>query len=55
MILMGDMNAKIGSDNTDRECVMGRHGLGVINDNGELFAEFCGNHDLVNRGHLFAQ
>ena len=33
-ILMGDFNAKIGSDNIGYEEVMGQHGLGVINDNG---------------------
>ena len=52
-ILMGDFNAKIGSDNTDYERVMGRHGLGEMSENGELFAEFCGNNDLVIGGSLF--
>ena len=26
-IVMGDMNAKVGADNTGREEVMGRHGV----------------------------
>ena len=30
---MGDINAKTGSDNTDRERAMGREGCGIINDN----------------------
>ena len=54
VILMGDMNAKTGSDNTNRERIMGRHGLGAMNENGELCAEFCGNHDLVIGGSTFA-
>ena len=35
VIVMGDMNAKVGEDNLDMEGVMGKHGLGNINDNGE--------------------
>lgn len=31
-ILMGDLNAKIGQDNTRYEEVMGRHGLGEMRD-----------------------
>lgn len=52
-ILMGDYNAKIGCMNTDRERIMGRHGLGERNENGELFTEFCGNNDLIIGGSLF--
>ena len=46
-ILMGDPNAKVGSDNTDNELTMGRHGVGEQNENGELFSEFCMFNDLV--------
>ncbi|CAG5124343.1 unnamed protein product [Candidula unifasciata] len=47
-MLMGDLNAKIGSDNTGYEEIMGRHGLGVMNENGELFTHFCaGNQDVM--------
>ena len=35
-ILMGNFNAKIGSDNSGYEVVMGRQGLGKMNENGEL-------------------
>ena len=34
--IMGDVNAKIGADNRAYEPVMGRHGLGTMNENGEL-------------------
>lgn len=34
-LLMGDMNVKIGEDNIGYEEVMGRHGLGEINNSGE--------------------
>ncbi|XP_055634032.1 craniofacial development protein 2-like [Toxorhynchites rutilus septentrionalis] len=46
-IHLGDFNAKIGSDNEGLERVMGRHGLGQMSENGELFAEFCGNNNMV--------
>ncbi|KAJ3612934.1 hypothetical protein NHX12_019191 [Muraenolepis orangiensis] len=47
MILMGDMNAKIGGNNNGFEPVMGREGLGTMNANGERFAEACADNNLV--------
>ena len=32
VIVMGDLNAKVGHDNKDMEGIMGKHGLGNIND-----------------------
>ncbi|XP_062557571.1 craniofacial development protein 2-like [Armigeres subalbatus] len=52
-IYMGNFNAKIGSDNTDYESVIGRHGLGEMSENGELLAEFCGNNDMVIEDRSF--
>ena len=52
-ILMGDMNAKIGSCNIGYEEVMGTHGLGDMNNNGERFADLCAEHELVIGGSLF--
>ncbi|CAH8439139.1 unnamed protein product [Heterobilharzia americana] len=46
-ILMGEMNAKLGADNTGREPIMGREVLSEMNENGELFADFCAFNDLV--------
>ena len=37
LIMMGDFNAKIGKDNTGKDLVMGKVGLGEMNENGELF------------------
>ncbi|CAG4959526.1 unnamed protein product [Colias eurytheme] len=53
VIVMGDLNAKVGSHNLNCEKHMGKHGLGTRNDNGERFVEFCQNHDLVIGGTLF--
>ena len=52
-ILMGDLNAKVGSDNTNSELIMGSHGTGEQNENGELFTEFCTFNDLVIGGTIF--
>ena len=38
LIIMGDVNAKGGADNTGREDHMAKNGIGTMNENGELFA-----------------
>nr|KAG5698764.1 hypothetical protein BaRGS_032183 [Batillaria attramentaria] len=52
-ILMGDFNAKIGSDNTGYEDTIRTHGLGQMNENGERFADFCALNQLVIGGSIF--
>ena len=52
-ILMGDFNAKIGSDNIGYQGVMGRHGLGTMNDNGERLADLYALNKLVLGGSVF--
>nr|KAG5697993.1 hypothetical protein BaRGS_005811 [Batillaria attramentaria] len=52
-ILMGDFNAKIGSNNTGYEDTMGTHGLGQMNEDGERFADFCALNQLVIGGSIF--
>ena len=54
VIVMGDLNAKVGTDNTDRELIMGKNGVGNINENGELFADFCAFNDLIIGGTVFS-
>ena len=53
LLILGDLNAKVGSDNTGREHVMGKHGIGTINDNGERLADFCEENNLLIGGTLF--
>ena len=50
---MGDLNAKVGNDNTGYEEVMGSHGLGTMNDNGERFANLCAANNFVIGGTTF--
>ena len=52
-ILMGDFNAKIGMDNTGYEDIMGTHGLGQMNENGERFADLCALNQLVIGSSIF--
>ena len=53
LVIMGDLNAKVGSDNTDAEYVMGRHGCGVKNENGERAIDLCLCNKLVIGGTIF--
>ncbi|RUS72691.1 hypothetical protein EGW08_019547 [Elysia chlorotica] len=50
---MGDLNAKVGSNNTNYERAMGREGCGSINDNGERLLETCTTYNYVIGGTLF--
>ena len=52
-IIMGDANAKVGEDPKGYERIMGRHGIGVMNENGERFADFCSNNKLTIGGTIF--
>ncbi|VDO57861.1 unnamed protein product [Schistosoma margrebowiei] len=52
-ILMGDLNAKVGIDNTGYEDIIGRHELGEINENGERFANLFAFNKLVIGGTIF--
>ena len=52
-LMMGDFNAKIGADNTGYDDIMGTQGLGVMNENGERFADLCSLNELVIEGSIF--
>ena len=52
-LVMGDFNAKIGKENLGYEEIMGRHGLGTRNENGEMFTDFCANNGLIIGGSMF--
>lgn len=52
-IVMGDMNAKVGRDNTNYERAVGREGCCTINENGEWLVELCTIYDLFIGETLF--
>ena len=39
-MVIGDLNAKLGSENRNREASIGTHIEGVMNENGEMFCDF---------------
>ena len=51
--MMGDFDAKTGSDNRGYEEIMGQHGLGERRDNDERFADLCALSNLVIGGSVF--
>ncbi|XP_005091913.1 craniofacial development protein 2-like [Aplysia californica] len=53
IVVMGDLNAKVGEDNTNYERKMGQQGTGTRNENGERLVDFCALNNLVIGGTLF--
>ena len=53
IIIAGDLNAKVKSENTSNDWAMGTHGCSTMNDNGERLVEFCSMNNLVTDGTLF--
>jgi hypothetical protein len=53
LIIMGDLNAKVGSSNDGYQQTMGNQGCGSMNDNGQRLANFCSENSLVIGGTLF--
>ena len=41
LMVLGDLNAKVRDDNSEWENVIGKHGLGNMNDRGEKLLTFC--------------
>ena len=50
---MGDLNAKVENENTGLERVMGKHGCGCMNKNGQRLVDICSLNNLVIGGTLF--
>ena len=55
LLIMGDLNAKVGEDNSQWETVMGKYGIGYINDTGEKLLTFCTTNDLCLTNIMFKQ
>ena len=54
LVIMGDFNAKVGSNGTERS-IVGVHGLGDRNDRGQLLVDFCAANELMVTNTLFRQ
>ena len=48
--MIGDLNAKVGSDNVNFERVMGRERCEVQNDNGERLVKWCAFNNMIIGG-----
>ena len=55
VILMGDFNARVGSNSQLWEGALGTHGIGKVNDNGLLLLELCVKHNLSISNTFFQQ
>ena len=53
LIITGHMNAKVGNLVNGLERVMGRHGMGTVNDNRERLKEFCDFNEMVITETIF--
>ena len=53
LIVMGDLNAKVGDERIDD--VVGPHGLGKQNERGERWIEWCCAHELITANTWFQQ
>ena len=53
LLVIGDLNARTGSVNIDRERVLSKEVFGTIDNNGETLLEICQENNLVIRGSLF--
>ena len=53
LILMGDFNARVGTEHLEWSKVIGQHGVGKMNHNGLRLLSLCAEHQLVITGTIF--
>ena len=53
VIVLGDMNAKIGRENKDHEETMGGEGCGERNENEQIPLDYCHSNNLTMGGSIF--
>ena len=55
LLVMGDFNARVGTDYSSWENIIGKHGVGRENSNGTLLLSLCSQHELVITNTIFQQ
>ena len=53
VIILGDLNARVGSNWKSWPNVIGKHGVGKMNSNGLILLEFCTRFQLSIMGTMF--
>ncbi len=47
VIVLGDFNTRVGTDTDTRHTVLGPHGVGNVNGNGQRLLDFCATNSLL--------
>ena len=55
LLLIGDFNARIGREHDKWPLVMGKHGIGKCNSNGELLLALCSEFEIIMTNTMFKQ
>ena len=53
IVVMGDLNAKVGNNNTNRREVMRKFRIGIMNDSEERLCDFCSANGFIITGTNF--